>query len=170
MVALIGTGAPAMAWVREAVDAALTRGQHATAGGRTVLYRPEDITLLAPVPRPPGIANFSCWPAHGAAGAARGSPLRPAEEGSGILPYWKGNPDSVVDPDAVLEPPPYEAELDVECELVCVVGTGGRDLISAGCYHGGCGKDLDRTFRPGDVVELRISRIGALVNRIGGGR
>jgi 2-keto-4-pentenoate hydratase/2-oxohepta-3-ene-1,7-dioic acid hydratase in catechol pathway len=271
MVEIIGAGAPAMEWLREAVEAVLTHGQAATASGQTVLHRPEDITLLAPVPRPPGIANFSCWPAHGAAGAARGSSLRPAEEGSGILPYWKGNPDSVVGPHTVLEPPPYEGELDVECELVCIVGTGGRDLdrvaaaraiagytivndtsarsrqwlemktgrgpakgkdfdggnvmgpwlvtpdevgdvrglrlslhvngeelssadsagmswdfeemlsylsqgqtirpghvISAGCYHGGCGKDLDRSFKPGDVVELRISRIGALVNRIGG--
>lgn len=271
MIELIGTGKPAMDWLGEAVEAVAGRGQAATAAGQAVVYRADTVRLLAPVPRPPGIANFSCWPAHGAAGAARGSPLRPAEEGSGILPYWKGNPHSVVGPGVELQLPPYAEELDVECELVGIVGTGGRNLdhdaalaaiagytivndvsararqreemksgrgpakgkdfdggnvmgpwlvtpdevgdvrqlrlslhingeeasssdstgmtwdfgdmlsylsqgqtilpghvISSGCYAGGCGSDLGRKFKPGDLIELRISKLGALANRIAG--
>jgi 2-keto-4-pentenoate hydratase/2-oxohepta-3-ene-1,7-dioic acid hydratase in catechol pathway len=270
MLSLIASGEPALDWLREAVAAALADGAPATAGGQRLRYAMEEIRLLAPVPRPPAIANFSCWPAHGKAGAARGSPLRPAEEGSGILPYWKGNPDSYVGPGTVLRPPSYAESIDVECEFVAIVGTGGRDLdraaarraivgytivndtsarrqqmlemktgrgpakgkdfdggnvmgpwlvtpeslgdvraqrlslvvngeelstcssaemswdfeemlsylsrdqtvlpgqvLSAGCYHRGCGLDLERIFVPGDVVELRISGIGALVNPIG---
>jgi 2-keto-4-pentenoate hydratase/2-oxohepta-3-ene-1,7-dioic acid hydratase in catechol pathway len=269
MLALIAMGEPGMDWVREAVQAALEDGRQATAGGQSLHYAMDAIRLLAPVPRPPGVANFSCWPAHGKAGASRGSPLKPAEEGSGILPYWKGNPDSYVGPGTPLVPPSYAETIDVECEFVAIVGTGGRNLdraaakraiagytivndtsarqrqmlemktgrgpakgkdfdggnvmgpwlvtpdtlgdvrdqllslvvdgvelsscssaemswdfeamlaylsleqtihpghvISAGCYHRGCGLDLDRVFRPGEVVELRISGIGALINPI----
>jgi 2-keto-4-pentenoate hydratase/2-oxohepta-3-ene-1,7-dioic acid hydratase in catechol pathway len=270
MVELIAMGEQGLDWVREAVRAVFEAGQERTAGGQTVRHDMDAVRLLPPVPRPPGIANFSCWPAHGKAGAERGSPLRPAEEGSGILPYWKGNPDSYVGPGAVLRPPSYAEDIDVECEFVAIVGTGGRNLdreaarraivgftivndtsarkrqmtemktgrgpakgkdfdggnvmgpwiatrdelgdvrdqrlslvvngeelssassaemswgfedmlgylsleqtirpghvISAGCYHRGCGLDLGRTWRAGDVIELRISGIGSLVNTIG---
>lgn len=269
MVQLIGAGKPAREWLEEAVGHMLARGAATGIDGQTIVYREANIKLLAPVPRPPGIANFSAWPAHTAAAAAHGFDLKPAEAGSGVKPYWKGNPDSVVGPDSLLELPPYSQELDVECELVCIVGTGGRDLdyaqaadaiagytivndasardiqriemktgrgpskgkdfdggnvmgpwivtpdeigdlrtlrlslhvngeelsstdasgmiwdfadmlsylsqaqtihpghvISAGCYAGGSAMDLNRKLSDGDVVELRISRIGSLVSRI----
>ena len=270
MIELIGAGSVAMEWVAEAVDAVIARGQAATASGQEIVYRETHIRLLAPVPRPPGIANFSVWPTHSTGAAAKGFDLKAADAGSGVKPYWKGNPDAVVGPGTLLEFPPYADELDVECELVCIVGRGGKDLdraaaaqaiagytivndvsardiqrtemktgrgpakgkdfdggnvmgpwlvtpdevgdvrtlrlslhvngrelscsdasgilwdfpemlsylsrgqtihpghvISAGCYAGGSGLDLDHKFEPGDVVELRISRIGSLINRIG---
>jgi 2-keto-4-pentenoate hydratase/2-oxohepta-3-ene-1,7-dioic acid hydratase in catechol pathway len=40
-------------------------------------------------------------------------------------------------------------------------------VISAGCYHRGCGFDLGRKWKAGDVVDLRVSGIGALTCRIG---
>jgi 2-keto-4-pentenoate hydratase/2-oxohepta-3-ene-1,7-dioic acid hydratase in catechol pathway len=272
MLELIAMGEPGLDWVQEATDSIDTHGQHATAGGQTVLYAMEAVRLLAPVPRPPAVANFSCWPAHQKAGAERGSSLKPADEGSGILPYWKGNPDSYIGPGSTIRPPSFSDvdDIDVECEFVAVVGTGGRNLdadaarraiigftivndvsargrqmqemksgrgpakgkdfdggnvmgpwittrdelgdprsqrlslavngeelssasssdmswafeemlgylsrdqtvrpgqvISAGCYHKGCGFDLGRKWKPGDVVELRVSGIGALVSTIG---
>jgi 2-keto-4-pentenoate hydratase/2-oxohepta-3-ene-1,7-dioic acid hydratase in catechol pathway len=272
MLDLIAMGEPGLDWVREAVAAVESRGQETTAGGQRVVYTMASVQLLAPIPRPPGVANFSCWPAHQKAGAERGSSLKPADEGSGILPYWKGNPDSYVGPGSVLRPPSYSTgeDLDVECEFVAIVGTGGRDLdldaarraivgytivndgsarkrqmlemksgrgpakgkdfdggnvmgpwivtrdeladpraqrlslalngeelssassadmswdfeemlrylsldqtvmpgqvISAGCYHRGCGLDLARVWKPGDVVELRVSGIGGLITTIG---
>ena len=270
MIALLGSGAPALDWIAEAIEAVLARGQEATSRGQRIVHAEADIRQIAPVPRPPGVANFSAWPAHTAAGAAKGFNLKAAEEGTGVMPYWKGNPDSYVGPGTVLEFPPYADELDVECELVCIVGTGGRDLdhaaaaraiagytivndvsardiqraemktgrgpskgkdfdtgnvmgpwivtcdeagdprglhlslhingeqlsesdatgmmwdfpqmlgylscgqtvhpgqvISSGCYAGGSALDLDRHLKPGDLVELRISKIGSLINRIG---
>lgn len=270
MIELIAMGEPGLDFVREAVAAARERGQDATASGAAIRHAMDAVRLLAPVPRPPGIANFSCWPGHQKASAERGSSLKPAEQGSGILPYWKGNPDSYVGPGAMLRPPSYAEEIDIECEFVAIVGTGGRDLdreaarraiigftivndtsarqrqmlemktgrgpakgkdfdggnvmgpwivtrdemtdpraqrlslvvngeelsaassaemswdfedmlgylsldqtvkpghvLSAGCYHKGCGLDLGRSWKPGDVVELRVSGIGALVNTIG---
>lgn len=270
MITLLGAGRTAIEWIAEAVDTVNASGRSATSSGQALVYREADIQLLAPVPRPPGIANFSVWPSHSASASEKGFDLKPAEEASGVKPYWKGNPDTFVGPGAILEYPPYADELDVECELACIVGIGGcnldraaaeqaiagytivndvsaRDIqriemktgrgpakgkdfdsgnvmgpwlvtpdevgdvrklhlslhvngkqlsssdasaimwdfpemlsylsrgqtihpghvISAGCYAGGSGLDLDYKFQPGDVVELRISGIGSLVNRLG---
>ena len=272
MLAVIEMGEPGLDLLREAVAAVQAHGQAATQGGMAILHSMTKLTLLAPVPRPPGIANFSCWPAHQKSSAARGSSLKPAEEGSGILPYWKGNPDSYVGTGSTLRPPSYSdgTDLDVECEFVAIVGSGGRNLegeaarraiigytivndgsartrqmlemksgrgpakgkdfdcgnmmgpwivtrdempdpraqrlslvvngeelssagsdemswdfedmlaylsrdqtirpghvISAGCYHKGCGFDLGRRWLPGDLVELKVSGIGALACTIG---
>ena len=58
MAALIGSGPQALEWAREAVDAAVRHGQEETSRGAALLHRPSAVQLLAPVPRPPGIACF----------------------------------------------------------------------------------------------------------------
>jgi 2-keto-4-pentenoate hydratase/2-oxohepta-3-ene-1,7-dioic acid hydratase in catechol pathway len=128
MVELIASGDCAMEWIAEAVDTVMQAGTTHTSRGQRIVYSANEVRLLAPVPRPAGVANFSVWPAHTATGAAHGFNLSRAPEESGVKPYWKGNPDSYVGPDSTLEFPPYASELDVECELVCIVGTGGKDL------------------------------------------
>lgn len=270
MIALLGSGPQALEWLSEAVAAVLAQGRESTAEGQRLLYQLSTVQLLAPVPRPPGIANFSVWPDHSADSASRGVTLTAATAVAEVKPYWKGNPDSVVGPEVELVPPPYSDTIDVECEFGCVVGLGGRDLdragaeraiagytilndvsardvqliemksgrgpskgkdfdrgnvmgpwivtsdeigdpkslrmslvingeelsacdtsgmvwdfpemlsymsvgqtiapgqvISAGCYSGGSAREVGRVMRPGDKVELRISRIGTLANTIG---
>lgn len=41
------------------------------------------------------------------------------------------------------------------------------DVLGSGAFHGGCGLDLDRWIRPGDVVELEVPVLGVLRSRIG---
>lgn len=41
------------------------------------------------------------------------------------------------------------------------------DVICSGTVGRGCGLELDRWIRPGDVVELEIARVGVLRNRVG---
>lgn len=36
------------------------------------------------------------------------------------------------------------------------------DVLGSGTYHKGCGLDLDRWLKPGDVVELEVERLGTL--------
>ncbi len=267
---IVGAGAMALDWVREAVDFVVAAGVASTPGGRTVVYPEDGVALQAPIRRPPGIACFATWKAHIEDSAGKGFALKFPEEGSEIRPYYKGNPDSVIGPDAVLEFPCYAQALDVECELAAVVGTGGKDLtpeqaraaiagycifndvsvrdiqaremqmglgptkgkdqdagnvfgpwlvtadevgdpaaltmalcvngeewssypagrmawdfadllsylsrgqtvhpghiLTSGCFPGGSALDLDRQLHPGDLIELRISRLGVLRNRIG---
>lgn len=128
MVALIASGDRVFDWIGEAIETVLGAGVTHTASGQRLVHPADEVRFLAPVPRPAGVANFSVWPAHTAAGAAHGFNLSRASEESGVKPYWKGNPDSYVGTDSVLEYPPYASEVDVECELVCIVGTGGKDL------------------------------------------
>ena len=40
------------------------------------------------------------------------------------------------------------------------------ELIGSGTVGGGCGLELDRWMKPGDVVELEIEKIGKLRNRV----
>ncbi len=40
------------------------------------------------------------------------------------------------------------------------------DLIGSGTVTGGCGLELDRWVKPGDVIELEIERIGVLRNTV----
>jgi 2-keto-4-pentenoate hydratase/2-oxohepta-3-ene-1,7-dioic acid hydratase in catechol pathway len=42
------------------------------------------------------------------------------------------------------------------------------DVIGSGTVPTGCGLELDRWLKPGDVVELEIERIGILRNRVRG--
>ena len=40
------------------------------------------------------------------------------------------------------------------------------DLLGSGTVGGGCGLELDRWVKPGDVIELEIEKIGVLRNRV----
>jgi 2-keto-4-pentenoate hydratase/2-oxohepta-3-ene-1,7-dioic acid hydratase in catechol pathway len=42
------------------------------------------------------------------------------------------------------------------------------DFIGSGTVPGGCGFELDRWLKPGDVVELEVESLGVLRNRIVG--
>jgi 2-keto-4-pentenoate hydratase/2-oxohepta-3-ene-1,7-dioic acid hydratase in catechol pathway len=269
LIAIIGSGALGLEWVAEAVEHVSHTGAEATGGGKRIRHDLQATALLAPIPHPPGIACFTTWKAHIEDSAGKGFALKFPEEGSEIRPYYKGNPDSVSGPGAVLELPCYAKELDVECELAAVVGVGGKDLsveqaraviagycifndvsvreiqvremqtglgptkgkdqdggnvlgpwlvtadevgdprglemslhvngekwsgyqtrhmawefadllsylsrgqtvrpghiVTSGCYPGGSALDLGRKLRRGDLVELRISKLGSLANRI----
>jgi 2-keto-4-pentenoate hydratase/2-oxohepta-3-ene-1,7-dioic acid hydratase in catechol pathway len=39
-------------------------------------------------------------------------------------------------------------------------------ILTSGSYPGGSALDLNRQLHAGDTIELRISRIGSLINRI----
>ncbi|MFA6003999.1 MAG: fumarylacetoacetate hydrolase family protein, partial [Elusimicrobiota bacterium] len=41
------------------------------------------------------------------------------------------------------------------------------DVLGSGTFYRGCGLDLNRWLRPGDEVELRVDKLGALRNTVG---
>lgn len=129
MVALIGSGPVALEWVGDAVQAVLASGQEATRGGLAIRRPPGSVQLLAPVPRPPGIACFVTWSAHVDDSRDKGFGMLnfPSRDGE-LRAYYKANPDAVEGPGTVIAPPAYAAETDVECEMAAVIGIGGKDL------------------------------------------
>jgi 2-keto-4-pentenoate hydratase/2-oxohepta-3-ene-1,7-dioic acid hydratase in catechol pathway len=160
MIALIGSGPLAVEWLGEALQVVLPSGTEQTSDGQRILHARDAVRLLAPVPRPAGIANFSVWPAHSADAASRGVTLAPATAGAQVKTYWKGNPDSVVGPDTVLEVPPYADTIDVECEFGIVVGMGGRDLDRAGAQRAIAGYTIlnDVSARDVQLIEMKSGR------------
>jgi 2-keto-4-pentenoate hydratase/2-oxohepta-3-ene-1,7-dioic acid hydratase in catechol pathway len=269
MTKLLAGGSVTLERIQQATTFVLEKGVEQTPTGYPILQSDADVRLLAPVLRPPGIACFTVWPQHIKDSADRGYSVTFPTESSGLRPYYKGNPDSVVGPNVPLVPPPYADEIDVECELAAIVGTvtknvdpataeqaiagycifndvsararqieemkmglgptKGKDMdggnvlgpylvtsdeipdireltmhlfvngeewsnhptgemawdfaellsylssgqtiqpghiLTSGCYPGGSALDLERKITPGDVVELRISNLGSLVNAV----
>jgi 2-keto-4-pentenoate hydratase/2-oxohepta-3-ene-1,7-dioic acid hydratase in catechol pathway len=41
------------------------------------------------------------------------------------------------------------------------------DVLGSGTFYRGCGLDLDRWLKPGDVIELEVPALGILKNRVG---
>jgi 2-keto-4-pentenoate hydratase/2-oxohepta-3-ene-1,7-dioic acid hydratase in catechol pathway len=89
-------------------------------------YDRSEVRLLAPLPRPNSIRDFSIYEEHmtrapGATGAKRPTWWR-------WPPYYKGNPDSVIGPEDPIPYPYYTKRLDLEPEVGIVVGKAGRNL------------------------------------------
>ena len=129
MLALIGSGARALEWTQEALEHVLATGQERTSGGISIVHLPDRARLLAPIPRPPGIACFITWAAHIEDSRDKGfAMLHFPQLGSDMRAYYKANPDAVEGPGTTIPRPAYADETDVECEMAAVIGVGGRDL------------------------------------------
>jgi len=98
----------------------------------------QEIRLLTPVPNPPTVRDFYAFEQHVA--TAR------AHRGLGMIPEWYEiptfyftNTSELYGPD---EPVPYPhgcKELDIELEIACVIGRGGKDIQleeAAACIAG----------------------------------
>jgi 2-keto-4-pentenoate hydratase/2-oxohepta-3-ene-1,7-dioic acid hydratase in catechol pathway len=125
MVGLIEGGARAIDAAECALDWA--DGCEAPLDGTPVVYEPDAVRLLSPIPRPPLLRDFMGFETH----------LRnifptlgreiPAEWYK--LPvYYKGNPGSVAAHGDDIAIPSYGDALDIEFELALVIGRGGIDI------------------------------------------
>lgn len=109
----------------------------------------ENCALLAPIPLPPQVRDFMCFEKHviqafGAAFRMRATRAASAEEKAALLAqaasyrpppvwyerplYYKANRFSVSGPGDAIRWPGYSRLMDYECELACIIGTGGTDI------------------------------------------
>lgn len=133
MVAFIGSGAPALDWVTEAVNHVVASGQETTCGGVRTMHAMDKVRLLAPIPRPPGIACFITWSSHVGDSRDKGfTMLKFPDRNGDARAYYKANPDAVEAPGTTILRPTYASETDVECEMAAVIGKGGKDLSIEG--------------------------------------
>lgn len=86
-----------------------------------------EIKLLTPVPNPPTMRDFYAFEQHVAAARAK--------RGLGMIPEWYDIPTFYFANTSEIyghgEPVPYPVgskELDIELEIACVIGRGGKDL------------------------------------------
>ena len=95
--------------------------------GEKIAYKEDEVSLLAPLPRPPALRDFFAFEEHALQGAKRrNEALNPAWYEQPV--YYKGNHREIYGPGATVPWPSYTRKLDFELELACVVGRKGRDL------------------------------------------
>ncbi len=86
----------------------------------------EGARLLAPL-RPRSLRDFLTFEGHLNNALSRlGRPI--PEEWFDVPAYYKGMPDTVIGPDAVIPWPRYTDQLDHELELAAVIGREGTDI------------------------------------------
>ena len=131
----------------------------------------EAVTLMAPIPVPPQIRDFSVFPTHivqaptgmkKLAAALKGDPIPEIETGD--VPavyraqpiYYFTNRFSVVGSDTTVKWPRYSAYMDFEIELAAVLSKGGKDISveTAGDHIFGYTIFNDFSARDAQLVEM----------------
>ncbi|MDP9406131.1 MAG: fumarylacetoacetate hydrolase family protein, partial [Actinomycetota bacterium] len=116
-----------------------------------------DVTLLAPIRRPPAIRDFYAFEEHvRTARAGRGLDMDP--DWYALPVFYFSNPHTVVGPDAEVVAP-ATAELDYELEVAAVVGVEATDLSPAQARDAIVGYTVFNDFSARDV-QRREMRLG----------
>lgn len=166
MIALLDGGQPARDHAQRLVRVAATRQEPG-------LLRPKDaIRLLAPVPRPRSIRDCMSFEQHliNAMRTVAKWKFRPLPAldrllarlfGKGFLRppkvwyerplYYKGNPHSVVGPEADVAWPACTEKLDFELEFGAFIGREGRDIPTAEALEYVAGYTIFNDFSARDV-------------------
>lgn len=112
----------------EDVQAALKPGRPLLGPNEeTLLYKPADVTLKAPLPRPSSIRDFYAFEQHVKKGfEKRGEPMPP--EWYEIPVYYKSGHWSVIGSDEDVQWPSFTEQFDYELELAAVIGKQGRNI------------------------------------------
>ena len=157
MVLFLGTGALGMAAAERAIDAAGTTEE---AFGARTTYAPGDVRLLAPLPRPRVMRDFLTFEGHmkqASRALGRGGEVPAAFYE--VPAYYKGDPDTVVGPDAVVHWPSYSEKFDFELELGVVIGRRGKDIAAGDAARHIAGYTIWNDFSARDQ-QMREAPVG----------
>jgi 2-keto-4-pentenoate hydratase/2-oxohepta-3-ene-1,7-dioic acid hydratase in catechol pathway len=90
-----------------------------------LVYERTEVRLLAPLPRPRSLRDFSVFEEHMSL-----APSIPPKHPKWYQypPYYKGNPAAVIGPEDPIPYPYYTEQLDCELEVGIVIGREGRNL------------------------------------------
>jgi len=100
----------------------LKGAQRARAG-----YRPSEVTLYPPLPRPNSLRDFYAFEQHvKTANANRGREVPP--EWYAMPVFYFSNHNAIYGPDETVPCPASSQALDYELEVACVIGKAGRDI------------------------------------------
>lgn len=130
MLALLEAGDFGFDLAREAVEHVVSlRADSSLLGpnGEQVIFRRNEVRLLAPVPRPRTMRDFLAFQAHMENAAKRaGREVNPLW--FEIPCYYKGNPDTVIGPEEDIFWPGYTERLDYELEFGLFIKKEGANI------------------------------------------
>jgi 2-keto-4-pentenoate hydratase/2-oxohepta-3-ene-1,7-dioic acid hydratase in catechol pathway len=129
MTLFVGSGALGLDAAGYAIDAA--QAQDEAFGVRT-RYGGHEVRLLAPLTRPRVLRDFLTFEGHmnqAFKALGRKEPISPLWYE--VPAYYKGNPDTVVGPEAEVPIPQYCEKFDFELELAIVIGRRGKNIPKA---------------------------------------
>jgi 2-keto-4-pentenoate hydratase/2-oxohepta-3-ene-1,7-dioic acid hydratase in catechol pathway len=133
MVLFLGAGALGRRMAEEAVEASARTPE---AFGARTSYSAGEVRLLAPVARPRVMRDFLTFEGHmKQAGKALGRGDQVPALWYEVPAYYKGDPDTVVGPDASVTVPQYCQQFDFELELGMVIGRRGKDIPKSEAAH-----------------------------------
>ena len=126
MLTLLRAGEPAMAAARQLAERAPD----------AALVPLDSVRLLAPVPRPNTIRDFMVFEGHTLNSLRTMARLKGQDPEAVRVPevwyrfpaYYKGNPMTVVGPEAEVVWPSYESKLDYELEFGIFIGKQGKSI------------------------------------------
>lgn len=109
---------------RKAVD---ERKGDRGANRETILYLPDQVRLLAPIPDPTSVRDFFAFEAHVKKGfEKRGEPM--PQEWYEIPVYYKSGHHNIIGTDEDVHWPSFTGKFDYELELAAVIGKRGTNI------------------------------------------
>lgn len=92
------------------------------------LYEMADVKLLAPVPRPNTIRDFSTFEEHQKRVTLQKSGGKVPDVFYEIPVYWKANPDNTIGPEEDIHWPSFTEKLDFELEFGVYISKQGKNI------------------------------------------
>jgi 2-keto-4-pentenoate hydratase/2-oxohepta-3-ene-1,7-dioic acid hydratase in catechol pathway len=158
---IYGGGSP-LALARQALEFAADASPKVLQGsdGRPAIFPLHQVRLRAPLTMPNSLRDFLAFEDHAKAGAGRRSE-KVSEVWYRRPLYYKGNHRTLLGPDEPVKRPSFTNELDLELEVACVVGSGGRDLVETAAAEAIFGFTIMNDWSARDIQrEEMAARLG----------
>ncbi len=147
-------------WARRGLESLLAERPAAGSRGETLVYPPEQIKLLAPLPNPASVRDFYAFEAHVKKGfEKRGEPM--PKEWYEIPVYYKSGHHHIIGTDEDVRWPTFTSEFDYELEMAAIIGKKGRNVSARDARRHIAGFTVMNDFSARDVQrqEMRV-RLG----------
>lgn len=126
--------------------------------GETIVHKLDDVTLLAPVPKPNSIRDTISFETHAKNFEKRtGKPIPKLWYEQPL--YYKGNTSTVTGHEADVQWPEYTKKFDYELEFGIYIGKTGRNISVEDAHDYIAGYTIFNDFSARDVLTSEISML-----------
>ena len=155
MIAFIAGGTRTLDTVREALKRVQPSTEQYGARSERIVFQHGDVQLCAPLPRPRRIHDFMVVEEH----VRNSLKSKVPDEWYNMPVCYKGNPDTVIGPDAIVRWPRYTQKLDYELELCAIIGRTGKDIRASKASDYIYGYSIFNDFSARDI-QMREMSVG----------